>query len=866
MKLRSYRKAQTDMFLILRNLNSKSISKALLPKGSIILNEPYTFYQANKFLFWSLVSGFLLLFFALFIALFNIRIHRKHQKKLTAYADNLETIFNSMPNILILINEEGRVENINHKGVEFVGKVKEDLFGLTGGEVLDCLNAFKGEGCGRHHNCSECPIRTRVVDTFDTGRPHVEEEGQMTFLLNNIETPLDILISTNRLELNDTRNVLLSLTDITDRKKAAVDLQRSEERFKLAMNASQDGIYDWDLDEKTIYYSPGWKRMLGYAPEELPDDFSVWETLTHPDDVKVSWNMLNEVVEGKRKRFEKEFKMRHKDGHWVYILSRASIYKDDSTGRIRIVGTHIDISERKLVERELRLTTEMFQKIFNSQLDAIFVLDNQSPPEVIEVNRAGSAMFGYEPLEMKGKITDIFHVSKNHLLSFRTSLISAFETKGFLNDFEFSMKKKDGSIFPTEHMVVELLDDAGQRNGWISVVRDISDKKQLEERLQQNQKMESIGNLAGGIAHDFNNLLFPIIGMSELLLEDLPPGSSHYDSVQEILKAGKRGGDLVKQILSFSRQDEHRKIPVRVQQIVKEVIKLSRSTIPADIEITNCLQPDCGLILADPTQLHQIAMNLITNAFHAIEDSGGKIDIKVKEITLNESHLIGNIEKPGKYVMLSVSDNGIGIPSVHLQKIFDPYFTTKEKGKGTGLGLSVVYGLVKDHQGEITVYSEVGEGTTFKVYLPLNKQSVESEKTKKTQSIATGTERILLVDDEISIVALEKKVLERKGYSVVERTSSIDALEAFKAHPDAYDLVISDMNMPNMTGVQLAKEMLTIRPDIPIIICTGFSERISEDIAKDIGVRGFLMKPVVMAEMAKEMRRVLDEAKEQNQT
>lgn len=240
---------------------------------------------------------------------------------------------------------------------------------------------------------------------------------------------------------------------------------------------------------------------------------------------------------------------------------------------------------------------------------------------------------------------------------------------------------------------------------------------------------------------------------------------------------------------------------------------------------------------------------------------GGKIDIKVKEKTLDESHLIGKLEKPGKYVVFSVSDNGIGIPSVHLQKIFDPYFTTKEKGKGTGLGLSVVYGLVKDHQGEITVYSEVGQGTTFNVYLPLNKQSGEFERTKKPESIATGTERVLLVDDEISIVALEKKVLERQGYSVVGRTSSIDALEAFKAHPDAYDLIISDMNMPNMTGVQLAKEMLTIRPDIPIIICTGFSERMSENIAKDIGVKGFLMKPVVMAEMAKEMRRVLDEGK-----
>jgi len=372
--------------------------------------------------------------------------------------------------------------------------------------------------------------------------------------------------------------------------------------------------------------------------------------------------------------------------------------------------------------------------------------------------------------------------------------------------------------------------------------------------------MESIGNLAGGIAHDFNNILYPIIGLSEMLIEDLPKNSLENENVKEILKAGQRGSELVKQILAFSRQNEHTMTPVRVQFVMKEVLKLIRASIPMNIEINQHLQSDCGLVLADSTQLHQIGMNLITNAYHAVEGVGGKIDVQVREIII-EPESIDLSLPPGKYAMLSVSDNGGGIDPANKDKIFEPYFTTKEQGKGTGLGLSVVYGIVKEHQGEIKVYSEVGKGTTFNIYLPLMAKSDMVESSSEKVAVEGGSEHILLVDDEPAISSLEKKILERLGYTVSERTSSFDALEAFRANPDRYDLVISDMSMPHMTGEVLAREMLSIRPNLPIIICTGFSERMNEDLAREIGIKGFLMKPVTISALTHEVRRVLDETK-----
>ncbi|MDM8535297.1 transporter substrate-binding domain-containing protein [Desulfobacterales bacterium HSG17] len=517
--------------------------------------------------------------------------------------------------------------------------------------------------------------------------------------------------------------------------------------------------------------------------------------------------------------------------------------------------------ERKQSEDALWESKDRFQKVFNSHLDAIFVLNMEYPSRIVECNNAARAIFGYENFEIIGESIDKLHIDEVYFKEFQGQLNTNIDMDGCLETFEFSMKRKDGTIFSSEHTELELNDDKGNRLGWVSIIRDLTERKQTEERLRQAQKMQSIGNLAGGIAHDFNNILFPIVGMSEMLMEDFPIDSMEYENSQEIFNAATRGSELVKQILAFSRQSGLKKIPIRVQTVLKEVLKLSRSTIPTNIQILKNIKNDCGLVLADPTQLHQIIINLITNASHAVEGTNGKITVNLDEIEVNHNDSDGNSFDQGQYVLLSVADTGCGIDEAIMNRIFEPYFTTKKQGKGTGLGLAVVYGIVNEHAGQIKVQSELDKGTTFNVYLPLMSKIPEMISTQKIKALQGGTERILLVDDEEPIARLGKRVLERLGYKVTDRTSSIDALAAFKAHSGEFDLVISDMAMPNMTGDQLAAKLISIKPDIPVIICTGFSNTINSKRAMEIGIKGFLMKPMVKSEMVQMVREVLDEAK-----
>ncbi len=650
-------------------------------------------------------------------------------------------------------------------------------------------------------------------------------------------------------------------------KLAKENLTKSEERFNLAMNASKDGLWDWDITTDKVYYSPAYGEMLGYTYSEIPQQVDFWKGLMHPDDRDISLKSNLGCIENKCDNFNIEFRLKMKNGDWKWINSRGKVVGRDNMGRAtRMIGTHADISEYKQ-------NAENLKAIFDSAPNVLALVDDEIKVEMM--NRKGASLLGKSSDEILGSLCgDVFNcVNSLHgegcgnnpecsLCPLRTLSQDTFKTgkPHFENEGRMTFLLNGNETSMDMLVSTSLIEISGVKKVLLSLT-DITEQKKMETRIQQAQKMESIGNLAGGIAHDFNNLLYPIIGLSEMLIEDLPKNSPENENVKEILKAGKRGSELVKQILAFSRQNEHTLTPVRVQFVMKEVLKLIRASIPMNIEINQQLQSDCGLVLADSTQLHQIGMNLITNAYHAVESGiEGKIDVQVREITLPyESKDISL--PPGQYALLSVSDNGVGIDPAYKDKIFEPYFTTKEQGKGTGLGLSMVYGIVKEHKGDIKVYSELGKGTTFNIYIPLMAKSDIVESSSEKVVLECGSEHILLVDDEAAIANLEKQILERLGYTISERTSSFDALEAFKANPDRYDLVISDMSMPHMTGDALARKMLSIKPDLPIIICTGFSERLNKELAKEMGIKGLLMKPVTISDMAQEVRRVLDEKK-----
>jgi CheY-like chemotaxis protein len=369
--------------------------------------------------------------------------------------------------------------------------------------------------------------------------------------------------------------------------------------------------------------------------------------------------------------------------------------------------------------------------------------------------------------------------------------------------------------------------------------------------------MEAIGTLAGGIAHDFNNILSAVIGYTEIALADVPEDTSQHRNLQEVLKAGSRARDLVKQILTFSRQTEQELKPVKINQIIRESLKLLRASLPATVKISHDIQSDSA-VLADPTQIHQVIMNLFTNAAHAMRSTGGQLKIDLSDVVLDESFIEQHpYLSPGVYLKLRVIDTGHGMEKAILDRIFDPFFTTKERGEGTGMGLAVVLGIVKSHGGTITVESELEKGATFNVFLPVILQEVDHDIQTKGP-IQTGTERILFIDDEKSLVDLGQQILERLGYKVTIRTSSLEALELFMEQPDKFDLVVTDMTMPNMTGDELAAKLMSIRADIPVILCTGYSERISRERAQELGIKEFILKPIVMRELAKTVRSVLD--------
>ncbi|MBI9076016.1 MAG: GAF domain-containing protein [Desulfatibacillum sp.] len=384
--------------------------------------------------------------------------------------------------------------------------------------------------------------------------------------------------------------------------------------------------------------------------------------------------------------------------------------------------------------------------------------------------------------------------------------------------------------------------------------------KALELRLRQSQKMEAMGTLAGGIAHDFNNILAPIIGYAEMELDEAISEQRPHDSLEAILKASYRARDLVKQILTFSRGAEYELGPVRIQSIIKESIKLLRSSFPSTITITQMIDDKCGPVLADPTQIHQIIMNLCTNSYHAMQEAGGTLDISLREMEVSSPDLaLFPSLKEGTHLRLSVSDTGKGMDKETVERIFEPYFTTKAKEEGTGLGLSVVHGIVSSVNGAVKVYSELGKGAAFHVLLPVMLSPAPEIEIVPLDKIPHGTERVLVVDDEEMMVTMIESMLERLGYEATCVTSAPEALALFKKAPYAYDVLVTDLTMPGFTGIQLSQKCKEIRPELPIVLCTGFSERTTGALIANAGISITMNKPIVIRDLALALRQALDQ-------
>jgi PAS domain S-box-containing protein len=545
-----------------------------------------------------------------------------------------------------------------------------------------------------------------------------------------------------------------------------------------------------------------------------------------------------------------------------------------------------EIAERKRIEEALRESEQRFRQLTTAAFEGIGISNRGV---VIDANAQLAAMLGCELDELIGRPVADFIVPES------LGLVMDHIKSGSTEVYEHLSRRKDGSIFPTEAR--------GRTMPWkgrmvrVTALRDITERKRAEEELRkafdelearvrertselatavgdlkgeiarrekaeqqllQAQKLESIGTLTGGIAHDFNNVLGVVVINSEMALLDLPAGAGVRKHLELILKSGERGRDLVRQMLLFSRKSEKKQEILALSPLIKETFKLLRSSIPTTIEMRLILETESDAVYADPSQIQQVFMNLCTNAAYAMRGTTGSIDVFLRGITFGSTDIPEPDMEAGDYLVLTVKDTGSGMNEEVKRRIFEPFFTTKPVGEGTGLGLSVVHGIVKSHKGNITVYSEPGRGSVFKVYLPKAVTPV-AEKAEAPKPIPKGKERVLFVDDEEIIVQSMRNMLERLGYKVTTVTESEEALKLFSGKPSEFDLVITDQTMPGMTGQELGKEFMRIRPDIPVILCTGYSDMISSEKATAMGFRGFVMKPFTLRESAELVRRVLDE-------
>jgi len=545
----------------------------------------------------------------------------------------------------------------------------------------------------------------------------------------------------------------------------------------------------------------------------------------------------------------------------VMHLSRNTIKRiNASESELKLAKENLeqDIDIRKQKEQALRESEVKYRQIFENIQDVYYEIDLAG--KILEISPSIKDISLYTRDELIGKSLSEFFSDAESREEFVKTLLEKYK----LNDYEIMVTDKDKSSKACSLVATLVSDNQGNPLKIVGSIRDLSERKQaekekalLQNQLQQAYRIEALGTLAGGIAHDFNNILSSILGYVDLALEDVQKGTLLESNLREVFTAGNRAKALVKQILTFARQADEEQIPVRVSAIAAEALRLIRSTIPTSIEIKQAIDCD-SLVIADPTQIHQIFMNICTNAAHAMEVAGGVMEVNLTDISLDKSFTTRHPElEPGDYLKLSISDTGTGISPDTIGQIFDPYFTTKKAGEGTGMGLAMVHGIVKNCSGEITLESKVGKGTVFTIYLPVAKRRPVPE-SQPPQELLIGTESILVVDDEPTIAKITSLALERLGYKVSIRTSSIEALELFRSKPNGFDLVITDMTMPNMNGDRLAAELIAIRSDIPVILCTGYSKTISKEKAVAIGIRAFLMKPIPKSDLAKTVRQLLD--------
>ncbi len=632
--------------------------------------------------------------------------------------------------------------------------------------------------------------------------------------------------------------------EIAVRREREGRLQQQSALLELA----RDAILVRDPDYRITFWNDGARKTYGWTPDEALG------RIAH-DLLETDFPEGQEKVRASLRRgghWEGELVRKCKDGRRIVVESRWAVLPGPAKrGPRAILEISRDVTERRHIEEALRSASAYTRGLIEASLDPLVTISAEG--KITDVNRATETATGVPRARLIGTDFSTYFTEPDRA---REGYRRVFE-KGEVRDFPLALRHVSGRITEVLYNAAVYRDADDREAGVFAAARDMTREMQLQERVRQWQKMEALGTLAGGIAHDFNNILLPILINTELTLAEEPADSPASRRLGQVLEAAQRGKDMVRQIIAFSQQKEQDRCPVEIVPLVREALKLLRISMPQTIEIVERVPAESPVAVADPTQIQQVLMNLGNNAAFAMRDKGGTLTVDVSEAAVDRDQAERFIDvKPGPYIRLTVSDTGPGIPPDVIERIFEPFFTTKKKGEGTGMGLAVVHGIVKSHGGAIAVSSKPGAGTAFNVYLPRAEgRPVKSEKGR--EPYPGGHERILFVDDEDIQVRAMTKLLEHLGYSVTGRTGALEALGLFREAPEAFDLVIMDQSMPRMTGGELAAEMLRLRPGLPVIICTGYSETLAEEQALAMGIKAFIMKPFSVAEIARGIRRVL---------
>jgi PAS domain S-box-containing protein len=758
------------------------------------------------------------------------------EEELQRYKDIVSNSIDS----LAFIDTDTIYRTMNPQYLEAIGKTREQVIGKTISEVLG-QEFYNREVKPRLDRCMS-GAKTQHEDSIEH-----PEKGVRYFDVNYYPC----FGKDNRLS-----GITINRRDITQRKVI-------EEQLSLQarlIESVSDAIISVDNNHRIRSWNTAAEYMYGWKAAEVLD---------HPIDeiletqyTRCAQEEFLHTIQGTG-CWSGETEQKRKNGTAINTLASVAKILDSAGAESGMVGIYRDITEIKASEKALKKSEEQFRLICSAARDPIIMIDDRG--DIVIWNDAAEKLFGFTRKEVKGKpIHQMIAPDRFHSRS--AAGLEVFREAGKGNaigkTLELTARKKDGTEFPIELS----LSNANRDGKWhaIGVLRDISERKKaeaerenLEKQLRQSQKMETIGTLAGGIAHDFNNILVPILMTSQVLMDEADEDSQLHKDVRQINIAAKRAKDLVKHILTFSRQNESEKICVELTPIVKEVRKLLESSLPTTIELSYELDPNCGQVSADPTQIHQVLMNFCTNAYQAIGEENGRIRIGMRKVRMNPTKLKTGEYTAESYVVLSVEDTGPGIKPETIDRIFEPFYTTKEVGKGTGLGLSVAHGIAKNHDGFITVDSQLNSGTTFSLYLPALETAGETSETVE-EMISGGNEKILLVEDDESAASTFTKMLEKLGYHVTNFTDSQNCLDAIKSNPNDYQLLLTDQVMPRMTGDQLLSQIREIEHELPAIVMTGYSSTITDLNFKDFGFDGFLMKPVISRELNKEIRRILD--------